>query len=822
MTSEPDLRDATTFTVPTEALYHHCDPESLGFKTTVDLEDLHGIVGQDRAMEAVRFGVGMKGPGYNLYVLGPPGIGKHALITRILTREKANRARPDDLAYVNNFGEAGKPIVLSLPPGRGAELRSQMHQLVENLAGALPAAFESDEFRARAAEIEEAYKERHEEALNALRKEAEKEGFALVRTPMGYAFAPLKDGNVIPAAEFTKLDPREQEDLQNRMSDLQQRSEELFRKVPKWRSETQKQLKDLDRETAGYVVENLIEEIMESFKDIEKVQTYLDAVKEDVITNVQLFLEDGKQQGISEEDLQAAAQRRYEVNLLVDHGDLEGAPVVYEDNPTYQNLLGQVEHRSVQGMLVTDFTLIKSGALHRANGGYLILDVRKLLTLPYAWEGLKRALRTRSINIESLGQTLGLLSTVSLEPEQVPLDIKIFLLGDRLLYYLLCAYDPEFEEMFKVAADCAEQIDRHESNRDLYARLMATVARREELRPFHAEAVARIIEHASRLAEDSQKLSMLVGRMTDLLREADHWAGQEEAETIAAEHVQKALDHQFYRSGRIYERIQEAVHRGIIHVDTEGAVTGQMNGLSVMMLGNIMFGQPHRLTATARMGSGKVIDIEREVELGGATHSKGVLILANFLAGRFAVERPLSLSASLVFEQSYGRIEGDSASMAELCVLLSALSGLPIKQSFAMTGSVSQKGRAQAIGGVNEKIEGFYDVCRARGLTGEQGVIIPKTNVEHLMLRHDIVDAVREGRFAVYAVENVDEAMTLLTGTAAGKRNAKGAWPKGSVNGLVEARLNHFNELRMKHSGQDESATKKRTKKKTKRKEGGS
>jgi len=805
MTSTHVNRDPETHAIPVEALFHRCDPDSLGFQTTDEVEDHDEIIGQDRAISSVRFSIGMKSPGYNLFVLGPPGIGKRALLERILAREASRRDRPDDLVYVNNFTEPTQPIAIRLPAGQGAELRREMKSLVEDLLSSLPAAFESDEYRTRAGEIEEAFKERHEQALEELRTLADREGLALVRTPMGFAFAPVRDGKVIPAEDFEKLPEEELAQIKDKIGTLQERSEVIFRQVPKWRSETQKQLKALDRETAHYVAEVLIDEIRTAFTAIPAVLAYLDAVEEDVVEHVGLFIEDGKQQAgagliLGEEGLQSFALRRYRVNLIVDHGDRDDAPIVYEENPTFQNLIGLVEHRSMQGALITDFTLIKGGALHRANGGYLILDAYKVLTRPYAWDGLKRAIQTGEIRIESLGESLGLISTVSLEPETVPLEAKITLIGERSVYYLLCALDPDFGELFKVAADCEDRIDRDTENTHRYARLIATLARRENGRPLRADAVARIIEHTSRLADDAEKLSMLLGRVADLLREADFEAGAEDAETITATHVQRALDQRRFRGDRVYRRIQEEIARETILIDTEGERIGQINGLSVFNLGTELFGQPNRITATARFGDGRVIDIEREAKLSGSSHTKGVMILANFLADRFASERPFSLSASLVFEQSYGHIDGDSASMAELCALMTTLARVPIRQGLAITGSVNQRGQAQAIGGVNEKIEGFFDVCRAKGLTGDQGVLIPVANVKHLMLREEVREACADGRFTIYAYACVDEALALLTGRTAGERVGEEGWQKGSINQRVDARLDHFETLRKQHA----------------------
>jgi lon-related putative ATP-dependent protease len=528
------------------------------------------------------------------------------------------------------------------------------------------------------------------------------------------------------------------------------------------------------------------------------VRAYLADVERDVIDGAERFL------ARSEDDppdalLRALHQRggedrfrRYRVNVMIDHAANHGAPVVYEDNPTHANLIGRIEHAAELGALITEFTLIRPGALHRANGGYLLLDAIKLLQQPFAWDAVKRALRTREIRIESLGQALGLPATVSLEPEPIPLDTKVVLLGDRVLYYLLAAHDPEFGDLFKVMADFEQDLDRSRDADIAYARLIAGLVRKHGLRAFDRGAVARVIEHASRLASDGDKLSLHLRSIVDLLHEAEHCASGAGRATTTADDVQAAIDAQLRRAGRIRERMLEAIRRKLVLIDTGGDRVGQVNGLSVIDLGGHGFGQPTRITARARVGDGKVIDIEREVELGGPIHSKGVLILSGLLGARYAPRLPLSLSATIVFEQSYGGVEGDSASLAELCALLSAIAEVPIRQSLAVTGSVNQHGELQPIGGVNEKIEGFFDVCCARGLTGEQGVVIPRSNVQHLMLRRDVVAAVADGKFHVHAATAVDEAIELLTGRAAGDRDHDGQFPVGSVNALVEARLVSF------------------------------
>ncbi|MGD8429674.1 MAG: Lon protease family protein, partial [Ectothiorhodospiraceae bacterium] len=550
-------------------------------------------------------------------------------------------------------------------------------------------------------------------------------------------------------------------------------------------------IRKLNEEMAVFAVGHLLQELRQSYSDHPAILRHLDAIQKDVTENVEALLrEDGHRGGSADQ-----VMSRYVANVLVSNGEHPGAPVVYDDMPTHQHLVGRIEHHVQQGALLTDYRLIRAGSLHRANGGYLVVDARKLLMQPFAWEALKRALYSRQIKTESLEQLYSVVSTVTLEPEPVPLRLKVVLLGDRMLYYLLSAYDPDFLELFKVQADFDEDLDRSPENHLLYARMIATMARQEALRPMDRSGVARVIEHGSRLADDSERLSAHNRVIMDLLREADYWAGQDGSERVRAEHVQQAVDHQIYRASRVRERMDRAIQRGTVLIDTAGEAVGQVNGLSVIQLGGYAFGRPSRITATARLGRGHMVDIEREAKLGGNIHSKGVMILSNYLASRYAADRPLSLSASLAFEQSYGMVDGDSASVAELCALISVLSGIPLKQSLAVTGSVNQHGEVQAVGGVNEKIEGFFDICSSRGLSGEHGVLLPAANVPHLMLREDIRDAVRNARFHVYPLSRVDDAVTLMTGRTAGERDADGRFPENSVNRAVDDRLEELSRL---------------------------
>jgi lon-related putative ATP-dependent protease len=777
-----------------------CDPASLAFATTAELEDFGDVLGQARAVEAIRFGVGMERDGYNLYAMGPEGIGRHTIVRRHLEQKAPGRATPSDWCYVFDFASPDKPRALELPAGAAPRFRQDMQRLVEDLRTGIPSAFETDEYRTRLQEIESEFERRHEEAIESIGEKAKGQGIALVRTPSGFGFAPMHKDKVMGPDEFHALSEAKQKKVQDAIAALEQELAKAIHEVPKMRREAQRKVRELNRQVVGATVTGLIEELKAAYVALEPVVKFLESVHEDVLDHAEFFRhpKDGEQRtlfGIPVPEPESESPLgRYQVNVLIEHAAGSGAPIVYEDNPTHDNLVGRIEHLAQMGTLVTNFMLIKAGAFHRANGGYLVLDALKVLTQPFAWEALKRAMRSREIRTESLGQMLSLVSTVGLKPEPIPLDQKVVLVGERIIYYLLQAYDPEFPELFKVAADFEEDIERGPESDLLYARVVATIARREKLRAVDRAGVARLIEQGARAAGDAGKLSVAMQELTDLLRESDYFAAAAGREVVGAADVDRALAAREERQSRIRERVGEQMRKGTLLIDTAGERAGQVNGLSVVQLGEFAFGMPSRITARVRLGHGGVVDIEREAELGGPLHSKGVMILSGYLAGRYCVDRPLSLSATLVFEQNYAGVEGDSASCAELCALLSALAEVPLRQSLAITGSVNQHGDVQAIGGVNEKIEGFFDLCKARGLTGTQGVVIPAANARHLMLRREVVEAVEAGRFQVYPVQSVDEALAILSGQPSGERDALGRFPAGSVNLRVEQRLAAFAE----------------------------
>lgn len=783
-----------------EELRRTIDPASLGFKTTAELDPISSLIGQDRALRAIEFGANMKANDFNIFVLGPPASGKATATRAFLTEKAARLPAPFDWVYVYNFENPNRPRALRIPSGRARALEKGMIAAVDELRTTLPQIFEGEDYQTRRRSIDSQFRATQEEAFEALSRKAQAQNIAIMRTPTGFGMAPMHEGKIVKPEVFNALPEEMQKGVQAKIEGLQKELEQILEAVPKSDKQRRNRLSDLNEEVADIAVIEALDDIKAAFADVAAVVEHLEAAHKDLVRNVGLFLSG------SEEESQIVKQpvdtsrdprfRRYMVNVVVSNGEGRShAPIVEELNPNYGNLVGRVDHIAQMGALLTDFLLIKPGALHRANGGYLLVDARKLLMSPFAWEALKRALKSREIRIEQPAETAGFaLSTQSLDPEPIPLEVKVVLTGDRELYYLLSQYDPDLGGLFKVQADFDDTIKRSDDNYRDYARVMASIVRTHSLKPIEASGVALILDESARLASDRERLSVEIGRISDIIREADYWAGQAGRDMIGRDDVARAVDEHIQRSDRLRDRAQETIDREVVFIDTDGEKVGQINALSVLQLGNFSFGRPSRITARVRMGQGRVTDIEREVKLGGPLHSKGVMILWGYLAGRFAQDVPLAMAASLVFEQSYGGVDGDSASSTELYALLSALSEVPIRQSLAVTGSVNQWGEVQPIGGANEKIEGFYDVCRARKLTGRQGVLIPKANVQHLMLREDVVEACRRGEFAIHAVSHIDEGIELLTGIKAGDRGSDGKFEPGTVNCLVEEKLRSFAE----------------------------
>jgi lon-related putative ATP-dependent protease len=721
----------------------------------------------------------------------------------VLTEVAAKAPSPPDRCYVFNFTAPHRPNALELPAGRGRGLAQAMQALIRDLRAAIPAAFESDAYRARAQEIEAELTERQSEAIAEIANKAGQQGIALLRTPAGFGFAPKNGDGVLAPEQFAALPEAERQRLEAAIGALQEELAAALRKLPKWHSVAQQAMRDLNRDVVRSSVAGLIDGVQHEFRDLPEVLAYLEQVEEDLLDHGELFRPSRPGEGGPPAELVQAALRRYEVNVLVANAPERGAPVVHEDHPTHGNLLGRIEHQAQMGALLTDFSLLRAGALHRANGGYLVIDALRLLQQPFAWEALKRALRSGELRMEAPGQAYGLVSTVSLEPEPIPLALKVVLVGERQLYYALAGWDAEFRALFTVLCDFDDELVRDTSSERALAAVVAAMQREQGLRPFDRAAVERVVEAQARSAGERDRLSANLRALAELLREADYWAGVAAADVVQLGHVTRALDARIERADRLHQRRRDDITRGGLLIATGGARVGQVNALSVWQLGDFAFGSPSRVTARVRSGSGRVLDIERETELGGPIHSKGVMILSGFLAGRYLPTRPLALSASLVFEQSYGGVEGDSASSAELYALLSALAGVGLKQSLAVTGSVNQHGDIQAVGGINEKIEGFFDVCRARGLDGTQGVLIPAANTKQLMLRAEVVEAAAAGQFHIYPVETVDQGIACLTGLPAGSRGGDGRYPPSTVNARVEASLARFAEVAAATKGRE-------------------
>jgi lon-related putative ATP-dependent protease len=779
-----------------EQLRRVCDPGVFKFKSTADLSLLENIIGQERAVRATSFGIEIESPGYHMFALGPAGTGKTTMIKDLLERKSKDQPVPDDWCYVNNFDDNDKPHTLRLPAGRGCKFQEDMDHLVENLSKEIPSAFETEDYEKEQEKIEAEFQEKRQKLFKELEKEAKSRDFTLVQTPRGIIIAPVVDGDVLTPDDFNKLDEEKRESFEKRQNELQEKMRDTLRQVQDLQEEAKDEVRKLDQEVVGYAVEHLIDKLTQKYADLEAIVEFLQAVRTDLLKNVDAYKQ-AKEREEAQQKLpfpmgQSGGKPnfdRYRVNLLVDNCDTEGTPVIFESNPTYPNLLGRIEHQARFGALVTNFQMIKSGAMHRANGGYLIVDARDVLTKPMAWEGLKRALKDHKIRIESMYESLGAISTRSLDPEPIPLDVKVIVIGDPMVYYLLYSMDQDFRELFKVKVDFSVQMDWTDDALQQYARFIGTVCKNEELVDFAPSGVAKVVEESARMVGNQKKLATKFGDIVDLIRQASYWAGKNDHKQVQGEDVRQAVEEQIYRSNQLEERLQEMIEEGIILIDTDEEMVGQVNGLSVLPLGDYSFGRPSRITARTHVGKAGVVNIDRETELGGRIHNKGVMILSGYLGGKYAQNLPMAFSASITFEQLYDEVDGDSASSTELYALLSSLSGYPLRQDLAVTGSVNQRGQVQAIGGVNEKIEGFFKVCKMKGLTGEQGVMIPHSNVEHLMLRDEVVEAVRDGKFHIYPVSTIDEGIELLTGVQAGAQDEAGNYPKDTVNFAVQSRL---------------------------------
>ncbi len=801
------LEQAGKLRVPVDHLRRACQLLTIEARRDDGEFDAVACLGQQRAVESLRFGFGLDRDGYNIFVLGPPGSYRHQLVEELARERAGERNAPDDWCYVNNFSDPEQPRALRLPAGKGADFRDEMRSLVEELQLAIPAAFEDDDYRNQLKSLEGESQKEIQEQWQSLKKNAEEHGITVLQTPTGYVLAPVSEGKVVDDEDFKKLPEEERKRIQAAIESLSNELQERIEKMPKLRKRHHERIRELDQEVTAHAVSALISDLKEKYCDLPNVLAYLDDAQQDIIENAREFREEeGPVLPFMSRD-SSALFASYEVNVMVSNEAGASAPFFYEANPSYSNLVGKVEHRAEMGALFTDFRMVRAGALLQANGGYLVLDAHRVLARPFVWDALKLALFAKKLRIESPAETLGFVSTASIKPEPIPLDIKIVLIGERWLFYLLSTLDKEFNSLFKVVADFDDEVERSMDNVRAYSKLITHRIQAIGLLPFSGAAIQRVIEERARHAGDSERLSTHIQSLDDLLVQADFWARQRKAGRVDVDEIVEAVQRREHRLSRVQTKILDAIQRDTLLIDTSGESAGQVNGLSVVQLGDHRFGHPVRITAITRIGSGDVVDIEREVELGGAIHSKGVMILSAALSARFAPDTPLSLHGSIVFEQSYGGVDGDSASVAELCALLSSISDVPIRQNIACTGSVNQLGRVQAVGGVNEKIEGFFETCRRRGLDGSHGVIIPADNVKHLMLREDVIEAVNDKLFNVYAVRHIDEAVSLLTGQEAGQREADGGFKAGTVNRKVEDQLILYARQRRKFaepSGGDE------------------
>jgi lon-related putative ATP-dependent protease len=797
--------------VPVEKLRRICDPSSLGFKTTEELKPVEGIIGQARAIRALQFGLGIQEHGFNIYVAGLPGTGRKTAVKAFLEALAREKPVPSDWCYVYNFKDPYYPRALKLPSGKGKALQEDMRRTIEEARREIPKAFEKEDYTLRKEQIGDALRKKREESFTRLGEKAQERGFLVQSSPMGLLIIPVMGGNPMSDQEFMALPSETKEEILKKRGVVEEELKRVMKELKVAEREANEELQKLDREVAFFAVGHLFVDLKEKYEDLPQILEYLKEVEEDILEKISQFRGGGE--GPTElfpfARMKELAFRKYQVNVVVDNSQMTGAPVVLEFNPTYNNLFGRIEKESEFGALVTDFSMIRAGSLHRANGGYLVLQMEDVLRNIFSWDGLKRSVRNREIAIEEAGERLGFISTKSLSPEAIPLDAKVVLIGNPLFYHLLYAYDEDFNELFKVKADFDTRMDR-DDNIHTYAASLFSLCCREHLKHMDAGAVAKVIEHSSRLAEDQEKLSTRFIEIADILREANHYASLESSTLVTIAHMEKAIEERVYRSNLIQEKIHELIERGILFIDTGGEVVGQVNGLSVISLGDYFFGRPNRITVSMSLGREGLIDIEREVKMGGRIHSKGVMILGGFLADRYAQDKPLALSARLVFEQSYEEVEGDSASSAELYALLSAISCLPVRQGIAVTGSVNQKGQVQAIGGVNEKIEGFFKVCQTKGLDGLQGVMIPESNIRNLMLKEEVVQATRDGKFHIWPVKTIDEGIEILTGVEAGLRRADGTFEPDTVNDRVDKKLREMaRQIRdfMKEEGKGKAET---------------
>ena len=775
-----------------------CDASSFPFKTTGDYVLDHEPPHQERGVSAIDFGLNLKSDGYNIFVCGAAGTGRNTQVNKAVNGIASGQKTPDDWVYVYNFSQEDEPIAIKLPAGRGRILKADMEELIDELKIEIPKAFASEDYETRKHELLRDYKKQRDDTLQEIEEKAHKEGFVLKQSATGVVLAHRSGDQPMSTEEYEKLSDEEKEESEKKKNELHIKIEQVLGEVRNMEKDAKIRIKELEKEIGLFSVKHIIDELRFKYREFEDVVEHLNRVQEDIVNDIDAFREEDEESAQNLFGVKAAPKKnaflKYNVNVLVDHRHSEGAPVIRELNPTYYNLIGRIEYVANFGAMSTDFSMIAAGALHKANGGYLILQAMDVLSNFMAWDALKRVIRNKEINVEDINEQYRLVSTTSLKPKPIPCDIKIIMVGPPWLYQVLYKYDEEFRKMFKIKADFDIEMDRDSEKIGKYSAFIKERCEEEELRHFERGAVAKVIEYGSRLVEDQEKLSARFMDIADILREANYWAGQAHTEFVEAHHIEKAIHEKIYRSNMIEEKIAELIEKNVLMIDVEGSAVGQVNGLAVLDIGDYAFGKPSRITTRTYMGKGGVVDIERQVKMGGSIHSKGVLILSGYLGEKFAQDSPLSLSASICFEQSYEGVDGDSASSTEAYSLLSSLSEVPIKQDIAVTGSMNQHGKVQPIGGVNEKIEGFYHICKLKGLTGKQGVMIPESNTKHLMLKDEVIEAVKKGKFNIWSVSTVDEGIEILTGKKAGKTDSKGKYPQGTINYLVDKKLREYSQ----------------------------
>jgi lon-related putative ATP-dependent protease len=798
------MPDILTF----DKLYRFCDPDIFTFNTTEDLPDFKETIGQERALHALDFGLSLESTGFNIFILGEHGTGKMTTVRSFLSQKAMNEPVPQDWGYVYNFKDSDVSVAISLDPGSAVIFQKDMEELIKILKAEIPKVFESKEYEKQKNKIIEEPQKQQKDIFSSLEEEAQEKGFSVRKTVSGLIIIPVKKtGEPLTEDEYELLD----ENTRKKIDEIGKTLQEKLNDVVRIARESEKMVKEsigrLEKEAALSSVGHLIDELKNKYKDHEKITAYLEDVKEDILEH----LDDFKAQEEQAPPLPFMKLpktepifTRYTVNVLVNNKDCKGAPCIFESNPTYFNLFGRIEHKFQYGIALTDFSMIKAGSLHKANGGYIVINALDLLRNIFAYDSLKRAIRNKEIKIEDVWEQYRLISTTTLKPEAMPLDVKVILVGNPYLYYLLYNLDEEYRELFKVKADFDSRMGRTEGNINKYASFVTTLCREEKLLPFDRAGVAKVVEFGSRLAEHQNKLSSRFSDIADILREASYWASKSNNNIVSDGHVQKAMDERIFRTNRIEEHLREMILEGTIIVDTKGEKVGQINGLAVLDLGDYSFGKPSRITAKTYTGKAGVVNIERETKMSGKIHEKAILIITNYLGSRYAAKKPISLSASITFEQLYDTVEGDSASCAELYALLSSISGIPLKQSIAITGSMDQNGEVQPVGGINEKIEGFFDLCRLTGFNGSQGVIMPTRNVKNLMLKKDVVEAVKEGKFFIYPIQRVDEGIEIITGMQVGELMDDGTYPEGTINYLVVKRLTEISEALEKKKEKEE------------------